>query len=713
MTFDFGSLDLQAKLKENFGFSTFRAGQRELIEAVLSGGDALGVLPTAGGKSLTYQLPATLLGGLTVVVSPLIALMKDQVDAFNRRGEAPAVALHSNLSSAEAAKALAQVRSGRVALLYIAPERLDLPGQRERMLELKPKLLVIDEAHCVSQWGHDFRPSYLALRQIIAALRPCPVLALTATATPAARKDIAASLGLEQAAVVVAPFDRPNLRFEVHSCGPGEKQRRLHRILKGIAGQGSQIVYVGRRKDADEIAADLCQERLAAVAYHAGMSGQARRVAQDAWLAGRKPIAVATVAFGMGIDKPDVRAVIHYQHPASLEAYYQEAGRAGRDGAPARCITLFSPKDASLTHFFIRNRYPSRDQVLSVLAAISPGGTRPDSLLAVLAGMSEEQINVALLALFDQRRIWRNEDGNLRREDRDPTAARLSLRAMAARKDADYRRLEAVIAYCKEGICHRACLLQYFGETTPRDYRCGNCSACLGGAVRPRGKAAQAEVDRLVQAHRAILESAGPVSTRTFALFLGGSASKRVPVQWRELDGYGALAHIPTEELHVLAAGALNRGKRQPAGSENGRPYFRRAVATDQDAQSPVLTGDSEEGTVFWRSRDRLFTLQQLQNTEVPRRRGMSVLELVAENEGKLPPSGVANVLRGLRSSSVVKAHPDLLNSKQFGIEKGKKYEDLLPDVLAMIAKGYLRYDNENTKRLVLTAKARTIVGRK
>jgi superfamily II DNA helicase RecQ len=320
---------------------------------------------------------------------------------------------------------------------------------------------------------------------------------------------------------------------------------------------------------------------------------------------------------------------------------------------------------------------------------------------------------VALLALFDQRRIWRDEDGNLRREDRDPTAARLSLGAMAARKDADYRRLEAMIAYCKESVCHRARLLRYFGETTPRDYRCGNCSACLGGAVRPRGKAAQAEVDRLLQAHSAILESAGPVSTRTFALFLGGSASKRVPVQWRELDGYGALAHIPSEELHVLAAGALNHGKHQPAGSGNGRPHSRGAVATDKDAQCPLLTGDSEERTVFWRSRDRVFTVQHLQRIGVPRRRGISILELVAENEGKLPPSGVANVLRGSRSSSVVKAHPDLLNSKQFGIEKGKKYEDLLPDVLAMIAKGYLRYDNENTKRLVLTAKARTIVGRK
>src|SRR4029453_16499100 len=248
-------VELESVLREKFGYGSFRPGQRELIEAALAGRDALGVLPTGGGKSLTYQLPATLLQDVTIVVSPLIALMTDQVEAFNRRGSSRAVALHSNLAVGEAGRILAQVRSGKVSLLYVAPERLELSGFRELLMALKPKLFVIDEAHCVSQWGYDFRPSYLGLQQIVAALRPCPVLALTATATPETRRDIATNLNLDHPLLFVAPFDRPNLSLEVHDCKPGDKPRRLLQLVREQAGRGSQIVYVGRRKDADEIAA--------------------------------------------------------------------------------------------------------------------------------------------------------------------------------------------------------------------------------------------------------------------------------------------------------------------------------------------------------------------------------------------------------------------------------------------------------------------------
>lgn len=646
--------DLKSALTECFGFSTFRPGQKELIEAVLAGRDALGVLPTGGGKSLTYQLPALLLPGLTVVVSPLIALMKDQVEAFNRRGRGIAVALHSNLSARESANALAQVHERKAVLFYVAPERLDFPSFRDRLFNLKPRLFVIDEAHCVSQWGYDFRPSYLSLKEIAEALRPSPVLALTATATPSTRKDVVAGLGLKAPLMVVTPFDRPNLRFEVRPCSTGEKRRLLRRILKEIAGSGSQIVYVGRRRDADEIAASLSDEGFGAVAYHAGMDAAARRSAQDAWLAGEKLIAVATVAFGMGIDKPDVRCVVHYQHPASLEAYYQEAGRGGRDGFPARCVMLFSGKDVALAHFFIRNRYPTRQQVFDLLRSVSARGASPEDLRRSTSDMSDEQFNVAFLALQEQRRIWRDEDGNLRREDRDPATLRFSLNAMYARKDADYQRLDSVVAYCKDSRCHRANLLRYFGEQVPRDYACGNCSTCAGAT-----------------------SSAGRASVEDDTL--------RIPRTRRR--------SLQAKRIHVPS-----RFARQPD------------PPTEQ-ARSLVPRHPDEEP--FWASKEHSFSIHELQQRKVARTVGLSVLGLVAEMEGMLPPSGIANVLVGSRSSDIVKSDPRLLESKYFGAHKGKKYGEILPDVLAMLAKGYLSPSSGKNKRLTLTPRGAAILAGK
>lgn len=719
--------DLDGVLHRQFGFDAFRPGQRELIEACLAGRDALGVLPTGGGKSLTYQLPATLSPGITLVVSPLIALMKDQVDALGRRGVLPAFALHSNLSSGETARTLVQAENQKTALLYVAPERFEVPGYRERILALRPRLFVIDEAHCVSQWGYDFRPSYLALRDVITAVRPAPVLALTATATPAARGDIVARLGLNNPLVTVAPFDRPNLRFEVHFCGENTKLDRLKRTLAPYSGRGSMIVYVGRRKDAEWIADHLCAERFSAVPYHAGMSPNARKSAQEEWLSGKKSVAVATVAFGMGIDKPNVRAVVHYQHPSSLEAYYQEAGRAGRDGQPALCAILYAARDASLARFFIENRYPTREQVATVLRMIPPGGVQPDRLKSDVGGMSEERLNVALLTLLEQDFIRRDGKSILRREDRTPQAGGISMGQVFARQGADEQRLQSVIAYCAAATCHRREILRYFGEAVTENDRCGNCSACRPTAPASRSGAGRtgllpAEPSAGLDSAVGILErrgnfmkGRGSLSPTLLARFLGGSASKRLPSRWRGLPEFGALRHMPMKRLRTLAARALRSWVSRSPSKTFQNPPIREAAEGSAPktvrggrmiSQGP---GNPPQGVVFWGSGTRSFTTDELAGRSVDRGMGISVLRVVSEAEGKLSPSGLVNVLKGARTCDVVRARPELCSLRDFGSQKGKSYDDVLPDILSMWAKGYLE-QTEGSLKLVLTPKGRAVL---
>ncbi len=671
--------EIEKILRESFGFYEFRQGQRELIEAVLAGRDALGVLPTGGGKSLTYQLPAVLLEGLTLVVSPLIALMKDQVDAFNRRGGRRAVAIHSNQTSAETRDAVARAENGKAALLYVAPERFEFAGFREKILALKPRLFVVDEAHCVNQWGFDFRPSYLALAGMAQALRPAPILALTATATPSTRNEIIGRLGLSRPLICVAPFDRPNLRFEVHDCSPNEKMRRLLRILKESYDSGSHIVYVGRRKDADDIAAQLNAERLGAVPYHAGMNGDDRRRAQESWLSGKKPITVATVAFGMGIDKPDVRTVAHYQHPSSLEAYYQEAGRAGRDGAPARCITLFSSKDVALSHFFLRNRYPSPEDVHQLLTLVSPQGTTLEGIRNVLGTLSDEQINMALWVLQEQGKVWRDEEGLLKRKEmRFPT--HLSLGALFARKRADYKRLEEVLAYCEDFTCHRRHLLRYFGEKVDIDFRCGNCSACSGGTARLGAEAAEDEAARILQLNREALESSGPLNAKTLAQFFAGSHGKRIPQEWHKLRGYGAFQGTPASQLQNLAARALVRPAEIP--ETGGQLRLKRVEPTAVKAvPEPVMIAPHYRPTP---------SLEAMKERKVERKSGLAILGLLQESGIGLPPVGLAHALIGAARSDFVLENPALQSLKHFGAERGRDFVDVLFDILAMKAKGFL-----------------------
>lgn len=353
----------------SFGLTQFRSGQREVIDTVLSGRDVLCVMPTGGGKSLCYQLPAVCLPGITIVVSPLIALMKDQEDQLRERKVA-VTALHSGLELSEQRDRLDRIARREFDLVYVAPERFRSQRFVELVANLGISLLAVDEAHCISEWGHDFRPDYSRLGWFRQQLGNPPTIALTATATDIVRRDIIDQLNLHDPAVFIRGFDRPNLHYGViHAGTKAEKLVRLQEALTTV--DGSVIVYAASRKSCEEVAGFLRERtRRKAVVYHAGLLPEQRRTAQDAFMSSRVDTVVATNAFGMGVDKPDIRAVIHFNTPGTLEAYYQEAGRAGRDGEPAMCELLFAPSDRIIQQYFIDNEYPDRkvfDSVLSFL----------------------------------------------------------------------------------------------------------------------------------------------------------------------------------------------------------------------------------------------------------------------------------------------------------------------------------------------------------
>lgn len=343
-------MELESLLKQYFGYTSFRPGQHEVIQTLLEGRDCLAIMPTGAGKSICFQLPALMMPGVTLVISPLISLMKDQVDSLVNQ-EIPATYINSQCTFEEAKARFAAIRAGRVKLVYISPERLENEFFTSFMQSLPISMFIIDEAHCVSQWGHDFRPSYCAIKDWIAALPRRPVVgAFTATATEKVKEDMMTLLGLEKERIFIGGFDRPNLYFRVVRTN-----RKLDFALAYVQQhqEDSGIIYAATRKEVDRVYEELTRRGIRAGRYHAGLSDDVRRTMQDAFTYDRLQVIVATNAFGMGIDKSNVRYVIHYQMPKNIESYYQEAGRAGRDGAPGKCILLFSRQDIMIQKFLI------------------------------------------------------------------------------------------------------------------------------------------------------------------------------------------------------------------------------------------------------------------------------------------------------------------------------------------------------------------------
>ncbi|MCG6956402.1 MAG: ATP-dependent DNA helicase [Gemmatimonadetes bacterium] len=485
-------------LRRHLGYPSFRPGQEDLVRAVLQGRDALGILPTGGGKSVCYQVPALALGGLTLVVSPLISLMEDQVARAGRAG-LRAAHLSAGLASSVKRSRLAAAGSGRLDMLFVAPERLEMSSFLAALRPADVRLLAVDEAHCISEWGHDFRPSYRKIGRLRGRLR-CPVMALTATATPRVREDVSTSLGLRNPHVEVRSFDRPNLSWWVRQGGSlAERVRDIHRLLRRVG--GTTIVYAPTRRAVEDVRDGLAGLGIRVEAYHAGLEAAERTLVQERFMGGACRAVVATNAFGMGIDKPDVRLVVHLQLPGTLEAYYQEAGRAGRDGEPAMCVALSGPGDGRLAAGFVDRAQPRAGTLRRLLAALRAGSagdgvvsTTSTQLARALGRGSTVQDAAAALAALERCGGVRLVSG--RPEEGEGTDAppsgflpvqvgvrtRVDLSVARHLRRAAVAKLRAVRRYAGTRGCRRRALLGYFGEQAPR--RCDGCDRCCGQPER-------------------------------------------------------------------------------------------------------------------------------------------------------------------------------------------------------------------------------------
>ncbi|KVA04323.1 recombinase RecQ [Burkholderia latens] len=505
--------DLRRTMRERFGIARLRGGQEDIIRSVLARRDTLATMPSGAGKSLCYQLPALHLNGMTLVVSPLISLMKDQADKLQALG-IDCVLLNSTLGRQDERSALQALRDGRPRIVFVTPERLAQPAFVDVLAgrtQPRVELVVVDEAHCVSKWGHDFRPAFLDIAHAVETMGGPPVLALTATATPEVVEDIVHALRLRDPAIVRTGTYRPNLRYRVIHTGAGHgrreaaralelKQRRLLDLTSELQGPG--IVYVATVREVQRVWAWLAASGESVARYHGRLAARERRDEQDRFMNGDARLIVATNAFGMGIDKPDVRFVIHYQIPGNLDAYYQETGRAGRDGENADCVLLFDLNDRRIQQFFLAGKYPDAELALQVFDAIAaasggdaqcepappsavPGGTAvPAKALAErLTDVPSAKLDVALAMLIDARIVQRDRRHCYRlRKGAAHAPLRAAVPAAAQQfvrmRERDRDALQQMIDYAQSARCRWRLMLEYYEEDTKME-RCGTCDNCL------------------------------------------------------------------------------------------------------------------------------------------------------------------------------------------------------------------------------------------
>jgi ATP-dependent DNA helicase RecQ len=478
-----GLVDLHAALREKFGFKDFYPGQEDVVSRVMQGQDTLAILATGAGKSLTYQLPALLLPGTTVVVSPLIALMKDQLDMLRERGITDVVALNSTLSEEQEIRARARVASGTIKIAYTTPEKLEDESFLRLLQSIEVPLFVVDEAHCISQWGHDFRPAYLALGGVIAKLGRPTVLALTATATPSVREDVLHQLGIEHVKPIVRGFDRPNLVYEARKADKeADKLKILNQLFTGDdALEGTGIIYTATIKNALEVQRYLSRQLdVPAAVYHSKLHKEDRTSVHNLFMDESIRAVVATNAFGLGIDKPNIRFVVHYDLPGSLEAYTQEAGRAGRDGLESHCILIYRMSDTRVQNYFLTGKYPDVEEVQRVFGTIevfggqAEGVSMTDLRKILQLPLTKLKVILALLKKSGYIEPLGKSAYGLTEAVRKHRELVLSLANYETKKSYDQSKLAMMLQYAETNSCRRRFILNYFGE----DFEPLNCAAC-------------------------------------------------------------------------------------------------------------------------------------------------------------------------------------------------------------------------------------------